>query len=232
MTAAAPPIPAPAPAPVVAIDGIDGSGKSTFGRRLVAELRRRGGAPAVIRVDDFRRPVDWARRDKPEAELYYDEYYDFALLDRCLRATAAVEIPRFDVARERLVGTRLLDLRGDLIVVEGVFPLRCAAVRAGTLVYLVTTPEEARRRILERDQRRGRTREDVEHRIAARYFPGQRRYHARFDPEGTARVVVDNEAPAAPRIVRFADVELPPRVADAIRAVAAAPAADGGDAGP
>jgi uridine kinase len=208
---------------VLGIDGIDGSGKSTFARRLVAEVQRLGGSPTVIHVDDFRRPVDWSRTDRPEPDLYYDEYYDFPLLDRCLQgflggATEAL-VPRFDAAAARVDGTARLDLRGDLAVVEGVFPLRCAAVRDGALIYLRTTTELARRRILERDQRRGRTREDVEHRIDCRYFPGQRRYHGQYDPERTARVVIDNEDPEARRFIKRDEAGLPPHVAAALVAM-------------
>jgi len=205
---------------VLGIDGIDGSGKSTFTLRLVDEVRRRGGAPTVIHVDDFRRPVDWSRAERTEADLYYDDYYDFPLLERCLEAylggVAEAEVPLFDATAGRLAGTTVLDLRGDLAVVEGVFPLRCPTVRGDALVYLRATPELARRRILERDQRRGRRREDVEHRIDCRYFPGQRRYHAQFDPERLARVVIDNEHPAARRFIKREDDGLPPLVAAAL----------------
>jgi uridine kinase len=208
---------------VLGIDGIDGSGKSTFGRRLAAQLRRLGAAPALVHVDDFRRPVDWSRTDRPESDLYFDEYYDFALLERCLRAflggTNEALVPRFDPRTERLASTAVIDLRGELALVEGVFPLRCPAVAQGSLVYLSTTPELATQRILERDQRRGRTREEVEHRIGCRYFPGQRRYHALHDPERKAQVVIDNNDPDARRFLRRDDHALPPHVAAALDAI-------------
>jgi uridine kinase len=208
---------------VIGIDGIDGSGKSTFARRLAAEVQLLGGTPTMIHVDDFRRPVDWSRVDKPEPDLYYDEYYDFPLLERCLReflgGADTTQVPRFDPTAARLDGTVTLDLRGDLAVVEGVFPLRCAPVRDGALIYLRVSPDLARRRILTRDQARGRTREDVEHRIDCRYFPGQRRYHARYDPERRARVLIDNEDPEARRFVARDEHGLPPFVAAALVAM-------------
>jgi uridine kinase len=208
---------------ILGIDGIDGSGKSTFARLLAEELRRLGGTPTVVHVDDFRRPVDWSRTDRPEPDLYFDEYYDFGLLERCLRAFLSgadqVEVPRYDSATEALAGSTVLDLRGDLALVEGVFPLRCAAIGEGTLVYLRITPELARQRILERDQRRGRTRDNVEHRIDCRYFPGQRRYHALHDPERFAQAVVDNNDWAARRLLRSDGPGLPPRVPAALEAL-------------
>jgi uridine kinase len=211
---------------ILGIDGSDGSGKSTFARLLAEQLLRLGGRPVLVHVDDFRRPVDWTRTDRPEPDLYFDEYYDFAELERCLRAflggAERVEVPRFDSAAEQLVGTTVLDLRGDVALVEGVFPLHCAAVREGALVYLQTAPDRAQERILARDQGRGRTRENVEHRIACRYFPGQRRYHALHDPERVAQVIVDNNDPVVRRILRREDAALPPRVAAALDALVGA----------
>ena len=76
---------------LLAIDGIDGSGKSILADRLVGALRDDGVASVLFRVDDFRRPVDWARTDRREVDLYYDDYYDLPALERCLRAFRAGE---------------------------------------------------------------------------------------------------------------------------------------------
>jgi uridine kinase len=194
---------------LIAVDGLDGSGKSTFAQQVVAALASDGLVAALFRVDDFRRPVDWARAGpRPtEADLYYDEYYDLDGLERALQAFAAgatsVTIPRFDPATEGLDGARELPLAGaSVAVVEGVFALRVPSAAAGLVIYLEVDRAEARRRIIERDLRKGRSREAIQHRIDARYFPAQDRYHAAFDPCGRAAVVLDNRALGAPRIRR------------------------------
>jgi uridine kinase len=177
--------PPPAPVaerPVVTIDGLDGSGKSMFADRLAAALASAGLTPVVVHVDDYRRAVDWSRRDRPEAEIYYDEYYDLAGLERDLRVPTGA--------------------RSEVAVVEGVFPLRVPTAAAGLVIYLEVGEAEARRRILERDLKKGRSREEVEHRISARYFPGQERYRAAFHPRERADVIVDNVAPESPRARR------------------------------
>lgn len=194
---------------LVTIDGIDGSGKSSFARRLLGALAAEGVPGVLVSVDDFRRPVDWAAAGAAgsEADTYYDAYYDLAAAERCLAAFVAgaprAAIPQFDSIGERPAPAKDLVFEGAAVaIVEGVFPLRVPATAAGLVIYLDASPEEARRRIIARDLRKGRTREDIERRIDRRYAPGQARYHAALDPRRRADVVIDNERPAAPRVLK------------------------------
>lgn len=190
---------------VITIDGIDGSGKSTFARRLLASLTA-GGAPGVlVSVDDFRRPVDWSA--VAEAEHYYDHYYDLLECDRCLSAfldgAPVASIPQFDPVSEQAIAPRSLPLSGLAVaILEGVFPLRVPATAGGLVVYLDASATEARRRIVERDRRKGRSRDEIERRIDRRYMPGQQRYHAAFDPRSRADIIIDNDRPGAARALR------------------------------
>jgi uridine kinase len=200
---------------VVAIDGLDGSGKSRFARALASACEAEGEASVfVFRIDDFRRPLGALAPGTDEAAAYYERYYDFPLLDDCLgrflAGAAGAVIPRFDPARERVEGEQWLDFGAARIaLVEGVFPMRARTAAAGTLVLLEVTEDEARRRILARDIERGRPRDVVEHRMLRRYFPAQRAYRAAFDPVRRADVVIDNERWDRPRLVRRLSDRLP-----------------------
>lgn len=192
---------------LIAVDGIDGSGKSTFARTLLAELAAHGCGGVIVSVDDFRRGLDWTAIDRPEVDAYFDSYYDLELAERCLRAFVAgaprLTIPRYDVMTERIDGTRELVFEGaEVAIVEGVFPLRIPPVAEGLLVYLEASEAEVRRRIIARDIQKRRTREETEARIDRRYFPAQERYRALFSPRDRADVVIDNEVPTAPRALR------------------------------
>lgn len=199
---------------LVTIDGIDGSGKSTFCRRL-HEVLTTGGVTAIpIRVDDFRRAVAWDQQPH-EATAYYDAYYDLAACDAVLRAFLAgertAEIPVYDIALERRTGTRAISFDGaSVAVIEGVFPLRMSTVDAGALIYLETTEAEARRRILARDLGKGRSQAEIERRIDRRYFPSQRIYRAQLSPRDRADVIIDNERPVEPRGIKRDLGRLPP----------------------
>jgi uridine kinase len=180
---------------VVLVDGIDGSGKTMFAGRL-AEALRAGGAPvALMHVDDYRCEVNW---DDPrgEAEIYWSCYFDLAAL-------------------ETQVGTLIAS--GTTVVLEGIFTLRLPALARSPLIYLEVDYAVAARRILARDLARGRTREDVLHRIEARYFPAQRRYRADYTPADRAAILVDSTDPAAMRLIRSDWPRVPAAIAAATR---------------
>lgn len=192
---------------VVAIDGIDGSGKSIFGDAVIAECARRSIGVALFSVDDFRQQVDWRRPGASESDIYYEDYYDFAALERCLEqfvaGASAVQVPTYDSIRECITGETTVSLTGvSLAVLEGVFTLRARSAANGYLCYLRTSPDQARQRIVERDMKKGRTREEVERRVRERYFPSQRRYIDAYAPEQRADLLIDNEDFRAPRIAR------------------------------
>ena len=194
------------PKTIITVDGLDGSGKSTFARGLVTAFTTAGVRSVVVRVDDFRRPIDWGTAAS-ESDVYYDAYYDLALCESSLAAFLAgasgTTIPNFELASERLEGSRPLVFEGCAVaVVEGVFPLRIPSAAGGMQIYLETSESEARRRIIARDLQKGRTREEIERRIDRRYFPSQARYRAAFGPRERADVIIDNEAPGSARALR------------------------------
>lgn len=172
---------------VIAVDGLDGSGKSRLAA-VLAEVLTAGGRPAtILHVDDHRRPLDFAGLDAAaEAALYYDDYFDFAAMAASVRERVAS-------------GTA-----GQVTIVEGVMLRRAELPPATWHVVLEVSPAEARRRIRARDQARGRSAEEVTRRIDRRYFPAQARYRAQHDPVGRAHAVIDNEDWRRPRLVRRA----------------------------
>ena len=75
----------PLDASVIAVDGLDGSGKSRFAAALAAALSTAGSPASLVHVDDFRRPLDFSGlAPDAEAALYYERYFDFAALDAAL----------------------------------------------------------------------------------------------------------------------------------------------------
>ena len=195
---------------IITIDGIDGSGKSTLARGLVAAL---GDSAILLGVDEFRRPVDWSRTDRSQLELYYEERYDLAALDRCLgdylEGAAGCRIDVFDSRRERLDGHRDVSFRDRRwLVVEGIFVGRLREAAGRALAVFVDVPrEEVRARIVHRDVTAGRAEDEVNRRIDARYLPAHDRYLTACDPRRRAAVVIDNRKLGQPVLVR---ADLPP----------------------
>lgn len=213
------------PRTLVAVDGLDGSGKSQIARALAVACEAETGAPAfVFRVDDFRRPLGPLPAGADEAAVYYDRYYDFAALDACLvrflAGAPTALIPRFDTAREVVDGEQELAFgAAQIALLEGVFVLRARAAAEAPLLLLEVSEDVARQRILARDTSRGRPREVVEHRMNNRYFPAQRLYRAAFDPVRRADVIIDNDHWEHPRLARHVSDRLPRAVANAITAL-------------
>jgi uridine kinase len=188
---------------IVTVDGIDGSGKSTFARRLVEVL---GPAGVLLAVDDFRRPVDWNTPGKTELDLYYHRRYDLIALDNCLRAfrdgQPSCRFRGFDGAREALGAEQEIQFGAALVaVVEGVFVARLRSSVDALPIYVDIPRDEAVRRIRQRDQAKGRTLQEVQHRIDQRYFPAHDRYLQEQQPRDRAAVLFDNRDPAAPRVM-------------------------------
>ena len=178
----------------MAVDGLDGSGKSQFAAALAAACAAGGVAATVLHVDDFRRDIDFAGLDADaEAALYYERYFDLAALDGKLASFAA-------------------GAAGDaeLAIVEGVFTLRVPTVAAAAaLVVLTVSPDEARRRILARDRAEGThgRRDQPPHRPPL--LPGAATLPRRSGVLGRAAAVVDNDDWRSPRVVRYTPGRLP-----------------------
>jgi uridine kinase len=182
---------------VLLVDGIDGSGKTSFAGLLTDTIRAAGVTVALVHVDDFRLTVSW---DDPlgEEEVYWNRYFDLTALQAQVSILASA---------------------GTLVVLEGIFCLRLPELSANPLIYLEVDFDVAARRILSRDTARGRTSEDVLHRIESRYFPAQRRYRANYSPVERATTLIDSTNPASMRLVRSDWHRLPSPAVAALRQI-------------
>jgi len=207
---------------IVTVDGIDGSGKSTFADRLAAALALKQLAPCVVRIDDFRQALDWAAGD--DATLYYDHYFDLSAVAALAAGFAAgsgtLTVPTFDglagiAGRERTLTTS----ETAVLVVEGVFIRRLAWPGGTRHVYLKVPFETGRSRVLARDVARGRDPGEVERRWRLRYQPAQERYLRECRPDTTATLVLENATSGPPRLVHGDPAGLPPALGHAIRSL-------------
>ena len=195
----------------VAVDGPDASGKTTLADELGAVLRRRGRAVVRVSVDGFLRP----RRERSASGAfsphgYYHGAFDVDLLVesvlRPLRAGGARMIRGhvYDYATDtRTVGDPVHVDEGAVVIVDGVFLQRPELTSDWDVVVYVDVSEgETLRRARPRDAEIFGSVSEVETRYRERYLPAQRLYRDDADPVAHAHVVVDNEDPARPVLLR------------------------------
>lgn len=185
---------------LLAIDGVDGSGKTTFAAALAAAFGEAGRAVVVVHEDDFLNPrrVRHRRgRDSPEGFLH-DSYDLVALaekvLDPLLPGRERRIVPRiFDHRSDTAVVAETVDVPNDaVVIVEGLFLHRDELVRRWDLSVFLEVPfSESVRRMAGRDG----TPSDVGHPYLRRYVEGQRHYLSTYAPRQRATYVVDNSGP-------------------------------------
>jgi uridine kinase len=194
----------------VAIDGVDGAGKTTLADELVEPLRRTGREVIRVSVDGFhnRRAVRYVRgADSPEG--YFLDSFDYAALRRELleplgpRGSGRFRAAVFDYRTDRGVESPPRAAARDAVLLfDGVFLARSELEGCWDLAIWLDVPFEVTvERAIARDGLNGGdaavTRGKYEH----RYVPGQRLYMTECRPRDRARIVVDNSVLDRPTIV-------------------------------
>jgi len=190
---------------LVAVDGVDGSGKTTFAAQLSAEVRDR--PVIVIHADDFLNPspVRHAKgRDSPEG-FWEDTYNYTALQDQLLAPLSPTGDGRYtpasyDAQSDQTVQAEILLAPSNaLVVVEGVFLHRDELVSYwDASIYLDVPFTQTAARMAVRDG----SNPDPEHPTMRRYVGGQRLYFKAARPWERATFVVDNSDFTSPRVVQ------------------------------
>ena len=195
----------------VAVDGLAGAGKTSFGHELAAALRGLGRATMRASMDDFKYPWRHAREhgyDRLSGEGYYRNAYDFSSARDLLLGPAGPS-GSGEVAlcgHDPLTGadhrdTKISAPAGAILIVDSVFAFRpqyndCWEYR----IWLEVDPETALRRGIARDsaaegaEEAARVHRDRYHAAAAIYL-------AEADPRSLADLTIDNKDFSRPRIL-------------------------------
>lgn len=188
------------PPALVAVDGVDGAGKTTVASWLAAVLSSAGRQAVVVHEDDFLAPrAVRYRRGRSSPEGFFRDTYDVVALtglvldplrpdgDRRIRRRA------FDHHSDEPVEAPDEQVPLDAVVlVEGMFLHRDElADRWDWSVFLDVPFSETARRMARRDG----SHPDPEHHTMRRYVEGQRLYLETCRPRQRATRVLDNAGP-------------------------------------
>ncbi|WP_262364226.1 uridine kinase [Arthrobacter echini] len=190
---------------LMAIDGVDGSGKTTFAAELATAVRDR--PVIVIHADNFLNPthIRYSRgRNSPEG-FWKDTYNYTALHELVLEPLGPAgegwySPASYDPVADRTAPSPKVHAPAEaLVVVEGMFLHRDELIGywdASVFLDVPFTVTAARMAV------RDGSNPDPDHPSMRRYVDGQQLYLDATQPWERATVVVDNSAPASPEVVR------------------------------
>jgi len=191
----------------IAVDGVDGAGKSTLADELACVLRAQGRSVLRASVDGFHRPRDERYRPgRHSPEGFYQDSFDYPSLRRVLldplgpdgsgRCTVSIHDVVTDTAL--LQSTVVVD-PAAVLVLDGIFlsrPELAGCFEATVFVQASWSATYTRMAV------RDRCPPDPDDPANARYRRGQQLYLERCRPVDRATVVVDNTDLAAPLLLR------------------------------
>ena len=193
----------------VAVDGVDGAGKTIFASGLTRALENHGTTVVSVSIDDFhhRREVRY-RQGKDSPEGYWLDSFDHdALRADAIEPLGTGGSGRYRTASHDLATDDLVDggwqtaQPNTVLLVEGVFLLRDELLDCWDFSIFLDVPfEVTARRMAERDG----SHSDPEHPSMRRYVEGQRIYLRECAPRERADVIIDNTDPAAPVVTGVA----------------------------
>lgn len=193
---------------MVAIDGVDGAGKTTLATELAGAVAALGRPVVPIGIDNFHQPADVRyQRGPTSAEGYYrdsfdlDRFREFVLTPAATPSAAHVRTSCHDLTSDERRTPEWTPVAGTAVVlVEGVFLHRPELREAWDFsVFLRTSFDVTVPRAVRRD---GGDPAEVQARYEQRYVAGQRLYLAESHPERRATWVVDHDDPLNPEILR------------------------------
>ncbi|MGA8575171.1 MAG: hypothetical protein WB609_05695 [Candidatus Cybelea sp.] len=193
----------------VAIDGVDGCGKSAFGDALAAVFGNLDRFVIRASVDDFHNPREVRYRlGRESPDGFYLDSYDYpAFIERLLRPLSPDGSRRYRLAAFDHVADRPVDAEerrapeDAVLIVDGIFLHRAELRSFWDLSVFLDVPFEVS---IPRGAARGESwgDPDLTSQYNRRYVEGQRRYLRECGPRERATIVIDNTDLSDPRIVR------------------------------
>jgi uridine kinase len=189
---------------VVAVDGLDGAGKTHFADDLASAISSTGHSVFRASIDDFHRSrAERHARGADSAEGFYRDSFDYSTFLRVLiepfklGGSTAFVTAAFDHRRDAPVPSKWRTGPKDaILIVDGIFLNRPELRGLWNYSVWIDVPREiAERRIADRDGPGAGT---------ERYTAGQELYLAEAHPRAEAVAIIDNSDFDRPRRV-FAD---------------------------
>lgn len=182
--------------PLVAVDGVDGAGKTTFADALAARLRSDGHDVTRASIDGFHHRLAHRRAEGRTPEAVWLRHFDHESLRRVLLDPWRAGPPgTYRTAVHDVATDEVLDQpertvpREGVLVVDGLFCQRPELTGCWDRVVFLDVPFEVS---VSRMAARDGSVDDVDDPDQRRYVDAQRIYFELCDPLTNADLVVDN----------------------------------------
>ena len=191
----------------VGIDGVDGSGKTTFANELSDTLQTLGRQVIRVSVDDFHNVrATRYRRGRSSPEGFWQDAFNYdRLRTDVLDPLGPGGSRRYRPASHDLASDQVLDLppenapAGAILIVDGLFLHRDELADAWDLSIFLDVPFDiTTKRMAQRDG----TNPDPTHPSVSRYVEAQHLYFKACNPHQRANIVIDNTQLDTPRLLR------------------------------
>ena len=191
---------------LVAVDGLDASGKTVLAGELTDKLRGIGAQVIDASIDGFHNPrATRYKRGADSPEGYYRDSFNLAalkmlLLDPLKTGDLRYKARAFDYTVDKMVSSPLVEAEpGSILVFDGVF-IHQPELREywDYSIYLHIDEAESIRRGLIRNPG---NEDEARRKYEVRYLAGQRIYHSEAEPRKHANIVIDNNDPENPVIL-------------------------------
>ena len=178
---------------LIGVDGLGGSGKTTFAKMLQSKLAN----AVVFHLDDFIHPRN-IRYDESVAEweAYYYKQWRFDYLRKILLQPLASGLPvnttieHYHKETDQYVRTPITIPVDTQVILEGVFLQRKEFREFFDYIIFIDVDKNTRlNRVLERDTYIG-TKEEISAKYDRRYFPAEEMYVKEYNPVRLANRVI------------------------------------------
>lgn len=196
----------------VAFDGVDAAGKTTLADALAVFLRHVSPRPVIrASIDSFHNPREVRYRQGPDSPAgYYEDSFNIPALKRCL-------LEPLGPGGSRMIQTALFDFRTNttmradtahaaqdaVLLLDGIFLMRPELAGYWDFtIFVQVTFETVLARVIQRDTAYLGDEQAIVRRYRQRYIPAQQRYLETCCPAERADIVIGNDDPGRPVILR------------------------------
>lgn len=197
---------------LVAFDGVDAAGKTTLADELAVFLPSITNRQVIrASIDRFHNPREVRYRQGPDSPAgYYEDSFDIPALKRSL-------LEPLGPGGSRVIQTALFDFRTNttvqadsvhaaqnaVLLLDGIFLMRPELDKFWDLtIFVQVIFETVLARVVQRDKAYLGDAQNIIRRYQQRYIPAQQRYLETCRPAERADIVVGNDDPGRPVILR------------------------------